>query len=122
VRGGLEKSGPLGRVVAKLCHGIRLRWSGDLGYVDSLAPLGYAYPMVGPAKKHVDELLKLSPDERSEAAELLLRSLEDVAETEDPSAVEAAWVSELERRVDQSEPGVPAETVFSDAHARLKRS
>lgn len=78
--------------------------------------------MVGPAKKHVDELLKLSPDERSEAAELLLRSLEDEAEAEDPSALEAAWVSEIERRVDQSEPGVPAETVFSDARARLKRS
>lgn len=78
--------------------------------------------MVGSAKKHVDELLKLSPDERSEAAELLLRSLEDEAEAEDPNAVAAAWVSEIERRVDQNEPGVPAENVFSDARARLKRS
>ena len=78
--------------------------------------------MVGPAKKHVDELLKLSPDERSEAAELLLRSLEDEADAEDPNAVAAAWVSEIERRVAQNEAGVPSENVFSDARARLKRS
>jgi hypothetical protein len=78
--------------------------------------------MVGPAKKHVDELLKLSSDERSEAAELLLRSLEDEADAEDPNAVAAAWVSEIEHRVDQNEAGVPAENVFSDARARLKRS
>ena len=78
--------------------------------------------MVGPAKKHVDELLKLSPDERSEAAELLLRSLEDEAEVEDPNVVAAAWGSEIEHRVEQNYRGIPAEHVFSEARARLKRS
>ena len=77
--------------------------------------------MVGPAKKHVDELLKLSSDERSEAAELLLKSLEDEAEAEDPEAVGAAWATEIESRVNTNEPGVPAETVFSEARARLQK-
>jgi putative addiction module component (TIGR02574 family) len=77
--------------------------------------------MVGSAKKHVDELLKLSPDERSEAAEQLLRSLEDEADAEDQNAVATAWASEIERRVDEGEPGVSAETVFSEARARLQK-
>jgi putative addiction module component (TIGR02574 family) len=77
--------------------------------------------MVGTAKKHVDELLKLSPDERSEAAELLLRSLEDEAEAEDQNAVAAAWASEIERRIHEDEPGVPAEAVFAEARARLQK-
>ena len=77
--------------------------------------------MVGPAKKHVDELLKLSPDERSEAAELLLSSLEDDAETDDAGAVAAAWASEIERRVDEDSPGVSADTVFSETRARLQK-
>jgi hypothetical protein len=94
----------------------------DLADVDGFGVLGYPYAMVGSAKKHVDELLKLPADERSEAAELLLRSLEDEAEAEDPNAVADAWVVEIERRIDENEPGVPAETVFSDARARLKRS
>jgi hypothetical protein len=75
--------------------------------------------MVGPAKKHVDELLKLSPDERSDAAELLLSSLEDDAETDDADAISAAWASEIERRVDEVSPGVSAEAVFAEARTRL---
>jgi hypothetical protein len=79
--------------------------------------------MVGPAKQAVEELLKLSPDERSEAAELLLRSLEDEPETDDEAAVAAAWASEIERRARENAPGVPAETVFAEGRARLhKRS
>jgi len=77
--------------------------------------------MVGPAKKHVDELLKLSPDERSEAAELLLRSLDDDAEMDDPDAVAAGWASEVERRIDEDAPGVSSDTVFSEARARLQK-
>lgn len=57
-----------------------------------------------------------------EAAELLLRSHGDEADPEDANAVAAAWVSEIDRRVEQNEPGVSAEIVFSDARARLKRS
>ena len=69
--------------------------------------------------KHVDELLKLSRDERSEAAEALLESLEDDAP--DPDA-EAAWVAEIEQRVTSSEPGIPAEQVFREARDRLRRA
>ena len=77
--------------------------------------------MVGPAKKHVDELLKLPADERSEAAELLLRSLEDEPEATDEAVVAAAWASEIERRVEENAPGIPAETVFADGRARLQK-
>ncbi|HVK86245.1 MAG TPA: addiction module protein [Kofleriaceae bacterium] len=74
--------------------------------------------MVGPAKKHVDELLKLPRAERSEAAEALLRSLEDEPE-EDEAEVEAAWAAEIERRIEENAPGIPAETVFAEIRARL---
>lgn len=78
--------------------------------------------MVGPTKKHVDELLKLPPDERSEAAEVLLRSLEQEPE-EDEAAVAAAWAVEIERRIEENAPGIPAETVLAEGRARLhKRS
>ncbi len=77
--------------------------------------------MVGPAKKHIDELLKLPADERSEAAELLLRSLEDEPEATDEAAVAAAWASEIERRVEENAPGIPAETVFAEGRARLQK-
>lgn len=74
--------------------------------------------MAGPAKKHVEELLKLPRDERSEAAEALLRSLEEEPE-EDEAEVEAAWAAEIERRIEENAPGIPAETVFAEIRARL---
>lgn len=78
--------------------------------------------MVGPAKKHVDELLKLPPDERSEAAEALLLSLEQEPEPDDDdAAIAAAWAKEIEKRVEDNEPGIPAETVFAEARARLQK-
>lgn len=77
--------------------------------------------MVGSAKKHVDELLKLSSDERSAAAELLLRSLDDDAELDAPDVVAAEWASEIERRIDEDAPGVPSDGVFSEARARLQK-
>jgi putative addiction module component (TIGR02574 family) len=77
--------------------------------------------MVGSAKKHVDELLKLPPDERSEAAEALLLSLEQEPETGDQAVVAAAWAREIERRIAENEPGVPAETVFAEGRARLQK-
>jgi putative addiction module component (TIGR02574 family) len=76
--------------------------------------------MVGLSKKHVDELLKLPADERSEAAEALLLSLEDEP-NEDPAEVEAAWAAEIERRIDENAPGIPAETVFAEGRARLQK-
>lgn len=75
--------------------------------------------MVGPAKKFVDELLKLPSDERSEAAEALLASLEEAPE-EDAAEVEAVWAAEIERRITENEPGISAETVFAEMRARFQ--
>src|SRR5262245_27036968 len=75
--------------------------------------------LMGPAKKHVDELLKLPPDERSEAAEALLLSLEQ--EPEDQDSVQSAWATEIERRVVDNAAGIPAETVLADGRARLSK-
>jgi hypothetical protein len=76
--------------------------------------------MVDPVKKHVEELLKLPLDERSEAAEVLLRSLEQEPE-EDEAVVAAAWAAEIERRIGENAPGIPAETVFAEGRARLQK-
>lgn len=62
------------------------------------------------------ELLKLPADERSAAAEELLRSLEGDADEVD---AEAAWAAEIERRVSEPTPGVPAATVFGEGRRRL---
>ena len=75
--------------------------------------------MVGSAKKHVEELLKLPPDERSQAVEALLLSLEQEPE-EDEAEVAAAWAAEIERRIAEDAPGIPAETVFARIRARLQ--
>ena len=68
------------------------------------------------AKKHVDELLKLPVEERSAAAEALLLSLEDSV---DDVGAEQAWTAEIERRIVENAPGIPAETVFAEGRARL---
>ena len=75
--------------------------------------------MAGSANKHVEELLKLPPDERSEAVEALLLSLEQEPE-EDEAEVAAAWAAEIERRIDENAPGIPAGTVFAEIRARLQ--
>ncbi len=62
-------------------------------------------------------MLKLPPEERSAAAEALLLSLEQDAEE---PGVEAAWAEEIERRIAENAPGIPAETVFAEGRARLK--
>jgi putative addiction module component (TIGR02574 family) len=104
----------------------RARWRRGLRTRSKCFAIGFGVLLVadvarmeamGPAKKHVDELLKLPRDERSEAAEALLLSLEDEA---DEAGVEQAWVAEIERRVAENAPGVPAETVFAEGLARLK--
>jgi putative addiction module component (TIGR02574 family) len=76
--------------------------------------------MAALSKKYVDELLKLPADERSEAAEALLISLEDEPH-EDPAEVEAAWAAEIDRRIEENAPGIPAETVFAEGRARLQK-
>lgn len=76
--------------------------------------------MIGPVKKHVEELLKLPLEERSEAAEVLLLSLEQ--DPEEPEAVvAAARAAEIERRIGENAPGISAETVFSEGRARLQK-
>ena len=75
--------------------------------------------MVGSAKKHVEELLKLPPGERSQVVEELLLSLEQEP-AEDEAEVAAAWAAEIERRIAENAPGVPAETVFAEIRARLQ--
>jgi putative addiction module component (TIGR02574 family) len=76
---------------------------------------------VADAKHHLDELLKLSADERAWAAQVLLESLED--EERDPT-VEAAWAKEIERRVADhlsgKRQGIPAEEVFARLRERFQ--
>jgi len=69
------------------------------------------------ARKHVEALLKLPADERSEAAEALLESLEDDADDGD---IERAWASEIENRVAHDEHGIPAADALAEGRARLK--
>jgi hypothetical protein len=72
---------------------------------------------VASARQHLEELLKLSPDEWSAAAEVLLESLEQDEASADG---DQAWATEIQRRVERNAPGVPAEQVFADGRARLK--
>lgn len=59
-------------------------------------------------------------EERSAAAEELLASLGDSKEDSDPEWT-AAWAAEIERRVRENAPGIPAEEVLAEGRARLKR-
>jgi hypothetical protein len=68
------------------------------------------------SRKHVEELLKLPREERSEIAEALLESLED--DNRDADSVED-WAAEIMERIERNEPGVAAETVFADGRDRL---
>lgn len=74
---------------------------------------------MGSAKRYVDELLKLPPEDRSEAAEALLVSLEQ--DDEDQESVEIAWATEIERRVAENVAGIPADTVLAEGRARLSK-
>lgn len=66
----------------------------------------------------LDELLKLPADARAAAAEELLRSLES-GEPEDGD-VSSAWATEIERRVGDPSPGIPAQAVFDEGRRRLR--
>ena len=67
-------------------------------------------------RKRLEELLKLSREERSQLAEALLESLADDAP--EPGA-ERAWADEIVRRIERDAPGISAESVFSEGRARL---
>jgi hypothetical protein len=66
----------------------------------------------------LDELLRMPAADRAAAAEELLHSLEE-AEAED-SDPRAAWAAELEKRVAQPTPGVPAASVLDEGRRRLR--
>jgi putative addiction module component (TIGR02574 family) len=73
---------------------------------------------MSPAKQHLEALLKLPAEERSAAAEVLLESLEDDEESDPASA--AAWAAEIQRRIDDNAPGIPADEVFAELRARFR--
>ncbi|MBK7076683.1 MAG: addiction module protein [Myxococcales bacterium] len=74
---------------------------------------------MAPRADLLDELLRLPFAERATLAAELLRSLEtDEVEAEVPST---AWATELERRVAQQAPGVPAVTVLDEGRRRLSQ-
>lgn len=68
--------------------------------------------------RHLDALLKLSAEERYAAAEALLKSLEDERE-DDPGWTEA-WPVEIQQRIEENAPGIPADDVFADLRARFR--
>ncbi|MBK9034956.1 MAG: addiction module protein [Myxococcales bacterium] len=68
--------------------------------------------------RQLDELLKLPADARAAAAEELLRSLE--GEAPDEVDVRQAWAAELERRIREPSPGIPAEGVLDEGRRRLR--
>jgi putative addiction module component (TIGR02574 family) len=74
------------------------------------------------AEDILPQALELSQSERSRLATLLMESVE----AEDDASVEQAWLDEVTRRLDEHERGavraIPAEAVFAEAHARLKRA
>lgn len=72
----------------------------------------------------IDELkavaLRLTPEERAELASDLLRSLDELSETE----IERLWLEEAARREAEIEAGtvelIPGDQVLKDARERLK--
>ena len=69
----------------------------------------------------VNELLKRPAAERAAAAEVLLQSLERGADTSASPGLSQAWVDEIQRRIDENAPGIPASIVFSEGRARLRK-
>ena len=73
------------------------------------------------AEDILPQALELPQAERSRLAALLMESVE----AEDDAGVEQAWLDEITRRLDEHERGavraIPAEAVFAEARARLKR-
>jgi hypothetical protein len=71
---------------------------------------------MSPAKQHLEALLKLPAEERSAAAQVLLESLED--EEDDPASAKA-WAMEIQRRIEENAPGIPADEVFAELRRTL---
>jgi putative addiction module component (TIGR02574 family) len=66
-------------------------------------------------RQRLEDLLKLTREERSELVEALLESLEGGAADQTADA----WAAEIMMRIQRNAPGVPAEQVFAEGYARL---
>lgn len=82
--------------------------------------------MTGPKKTKycVDQLLKRPAAERAAAAEALLQSLQRLEARTDARStpgLSQAWGDEIQRRIDENAPGIPASIVFSEGRARLRK-
>jgi putative addiction module component (TIGR02574 family) len=67
-------------------------------------------------RERLEDLLKLTREERSEIAEALLESLEEPAPDHEMTG---AWAAEIMRRIERNAPGISAERVFAEGRARL---
>jgi putative addiction module component (TIGR02574 family) len=69
------------------------------------------------------EAAGLTAQERAELAQFLIQSL-DPDDTADEEEVAASWEAELARRVEEidngTEPGIPAEQVFSELREKYQ--
>ena len=73
--------------------------------------------MTKPAEKVLSEALGLAARERAEIAAKLIASLDD----EPDEDVEAAWVAEVERRVEAVEAGRANLVPWEDVERRVER-
>lgn len=77
-----------------------------------------------PLEKIEVEALSLPSHERARLAQRLLDSLDDSCD-EDSSEIKRAWEQEIQRRVAEIDAGtaelIPAEQVFAELRAQLKR-
>lgn len=68
--------------------------------------------------EHIEELLKLSVEERARAAKMLLSSLDG----EPDAGSEDAWVTEIERRIARIQAGQATLIASEDAIARIRKA
>jgi putative addiction module component (TIGR02574 family) len=69
-------------------------------------------------EEHIEELLKLSVEDRAQAAKVLLDSLDGERDT----GAEEAWAVEIERRIARIEAGQAKLIASEDALARIQRA
>ena len=70
------------------------------------------------AEEHLQELLKLSLEDRARAAKLLLDSLDGEVDAD----AEDAWAAEIERRLARIQAGEATLISAADAAARIRRA
>jgi hypothetical protein len=81
----------------------------------------HSHIMTSANQEHLLALLGASREERSEAVEALLISLEDLDEEQvDQQTWERLWAAEIERRIQANEAGIPGEQAFAELRAKLQ--